>query len=102
MVEELVGRIDDYLCGGGLFNPELANHDEVRNLLMDCRTQLQKTKDTTEIVGGEVVSDTCPECGSDERFYHCYPFCVMPTIVTCLDCKCPYKTRKKLKENDLL
>jgi hypothetical protein len=38
--EALVKRITAYLTGGGLFNPELANHDAVRNLLMDCRDAL--------------------------------------------------------------
>ncbi len=33
-------RITDYLSSGGLFNPELANHDAVRDLLIDCRDKL--------------------------------------------------------------
>jgi len=33
-------RIADYLFSGGLFNPELATHDNVRDLLIDCRTEL--------------------------------------------------------------
>lgn len=33
-------RITDYLSGGGLFNPELANHVAVRDLLIDCRKAL--------------------------------------------------------------
>jgi hypothetical protein len=36
----LCERITDYLIGGGLWNPEGANHDEVRNLLIDCRDAL--------------------------------------------------------------
>lgn len=35
--KELVARINSYLSFGGLFNPELANHDAVRDLLMDVR-----------------------------------------------------------------
>ena len=38
--EALVKRITDYLWAGGLFNPELAIQDNVRNLLIDCRTAL--------------------------------------------------------------
>lgn len=38
--KELVVRITGYLSGGGLFNPELAIHDRVRDLLIDCRTAL--------------------------------------------------------------
>jgi hypothetical protein len=30
-------RITNYLASGGLFNPEMANHDRVRDLLIDCR-----------------------------------------------------------------
>jgi len=38
--ELLRRRITEYLSGGGLFNPELANHDAVRDLLIDCRAAL--------------------------------------------------------------
>lgn len=37
---ELAERITAYLSGGGLFNPELANHEAVRDLLIDCRDAL--------------------------------------------------------------
>jgi len=37
---ELTQRITDYLTGGGLFNPEMANHEAVRDLLIDCRDAL--------------------------------------------------------------
>jgi hypothetical protein len=40
MSAELISRITAYLSGGGLFNPELAIHDAVRDLLIDCRTAL--------------------------------------------------------------
>jgi len=33
----LVARITEYLASGGLFNPEMANHDAVRDLLIGCR-----------------------------------------------------------------
>ncbi len=35
-----IDRITAYLSGGGLFNPEYANHDAVRDLLIDCRDTL--------------------------------------------------------------
>jgi len=40
--EQLVDRITDYLSAGGLFNPELANHDVVRDLLIECREALNE------------------------------------------------------------
>ena len=40
--ELLQQRITDYLSMGGLFNPEMANHDAVRDLLIDCRDELAK------------------------------------------------------------
>lgn len=36
----VIQRINDYLYSGGAFNPELANHDAVRDLLIDCREVL--------------------------------------------------------------
>ena len=36
----LFKRINDYLSGGGLFNPELANHVAVRDLLIEIRESL--------------------------------------------------------------
>lgn len=38
--EELSGRITDYLISGGLFNPELAIHENVRDLLVDIQDHL--------------------------------------------------------------
>jgi hypothetical protein len=45
-------RITGYLAGGGLFNPELANHDAVRDLLIDCRDKL------AAIDGAEMPEET--------------------------------------------
>ena len=33
----VIGRITDHLISGGMFNPELADHDAVRELLIDSR-----------------------------------------------------------------
>ena len=38
--EELLARIQNYLELGGLFNPEMMEHDKVRTLIMDCREYL--------------------------------------------------------------
>ena len=40
MTEDLINRITYHLSSGGLFNPELADHLAVRNLLMECREAL--------------------------------------------------------------
>ena len=40
MKEALIKRIEEYLSGGGLFNPEMANHIAVRDLLIECRIAL--------------------------------------------------------------
>lgn len=42
--QELLKRITDYLSMGGLFNPELANHQAVRDLLIDIRNHLAVDK----------------------------------------------------------
>lgn len=35
-------RITEYLSLGGLFNPEMMNHDAVSALLIDCRAELSR------------------------------------------------------------
>ena len=35
-------RINDYLSCGGLFNPELMEHEKVRALLLDCREEIME------------------------------------------------------------
>lgn len=42
--EQLSDHITGYLVSGGLFNPELMEHDKVRNLLIDCREFLDTLK----------------------------------------------------------
>jgi hypothetical protein len=40
--EQLIEEITNYLCTGGLFNPELANHEVVRDLLITTRDYLNE------------------------------------------------------------
>lgn len=37
----VIQRIKDYLLSGGIWNPELAIHDNVRDLIIDCRTEIE-------------------------------------------------------------
>ena len=41
-------RITDYLCGGGLFKPGLANQDAVRDLLIDARDALTAERERAD------------------------------------------------------
>jgi hypothetical protein len=41
-VVEAKREINNYLSSGGLFNPELADHNEVRDLLIELRTLLDR------------------------------------------------------------
>ena len=40
----VLARIKAYLTTGGAFNPELADHVAVRDLLIDCRDVLMKNQ----------------------------------------------------------
>jgi heterodisulfide reductase subunit C len=40
VVKDCVNRIRNYLASGGLFNPELMEHEKVRDLLVDCRDEI--------------------------------------------------------------
>ena len=52
---KLQDRIKDYLSMGGLFNPELVNHDIVRDLMLDARAELLTQK--REPLSYEATSD---------------------------------------------
>ncbi len=41
-MSDALERVKDYLGSGGLFNPELMEHEKVRDLIMDCREEIQK------------------------------------------------------------
>ena len=41
-IKQLSTKISDYLKTGGLFNPELADHNTVRDLLIECRKVLDE------------------------------------------------------------
>ena len=56
---EVIDRITAYLTGGGLFNPELANHDAVRDLLIDARDALSLAAAVDE--AGEEAVQMCNE-----------------------------------------
>lgn len=38
----VIERINNYLSSGGLFNPELMEHDKVRDILIDCRNEIER------------------------------------------------------------
>lgn len=54
-MSNIVQRITDYLASGGLFNPELAHHDAVRDLLMDCRDYTNYLEDLVSAMAGELL-----------------------------------------------
>lgn len=37
-----IARINEYLQLGGLFNPEMMNHEKVRDLLIYCRDEIEE------------------------------------------------------------
>ncbi len=70
----IADRITEYLSVGGLFNPEIMEHDKVRDLLMDCRGHIVAIEALLDRVPHEYVDETdgartplrcwtdCPAC----------------------------------------
>jgi hypothetical protein len=48
MTNDLVKRLDAYFAMGGLFNPELADHQAVSDLLKDCRARITELEKALE------------------------------------------------------
>jgi spermidine synthase len=42
---DILDRIQNYLGSGGLFNPELMEHDKVRDLIRDCREEITQLRE---------------------------------------------------------
>jgi len=61
---QLVNRIQEYLLHGGLFNPELAIHENVRDLLMDILEYLKpETKEIDKrCKHGVFLTHRCRDC----------------------------------------
>jgi hypothetical protein len=82
---ELLNRITEYLANGGLFNPELMDHQEVMRLLMDVRDYLNDPTINQSVIPQNPFKwdGGCPVCGiSGVNGYVCNnPKC--PTKVTC-------------------
>ena len=43
-MNDTIDNINNYLQMGGLFNPELMEHHKVRDLLLECRNELESLK----------------------------------------------------------
>lgn len=57
MKQNLIDRIREYLGNGGLFNPELMDHDKVRDLLVDVKSFLEKSfslEEATELLSQQL------------------------------------------------
>ena len=50
MTNSIVERANDYLTLGGLFNPELANHMAVRDLIIDARDEIKRLEKYENLV----------------------------------------------------
>ena len=55
MTKDLINRITYHLSSGGLFNPELADHLAVRNLLMECREALAQPEQEPVALQRDVI-----------------------------------------------
>jgi hypothetical protein len=47
-MSDLFDRITEYVLHGGLYNPELMQHEKVRELLIDCRDEIERLRLTDE------------------------------------------------------
>ncbi len=68
---DLSERITEYLCAGGLFNPELMEHEKVRDLLMDCRDALQPKPTgewTAEMQGGIPLQECRKQLEASQKY----------------------------------
>jgi uncharacterized protein YtpQ (UPF0354 family) len=44
-MSDIVERCTEYLSVGGFFNPEMMDHEKVRDLVIDCRTEIERLRE---------------------------------------------------------
>lgn len=71
----LLARITSYLSGGGLFNPELASHKAVRDLLIDCRDALAASVEGQQKADGQVPAMATSGVEESGQVSHSLPLC---------------------------
>lgn len=60
---QTLGLITQYLTTGGLFNPEMADHDKVRDLLINCRDEIVRFRDMNARRCIDYIDRICEVCG---------------------------------------
>lgn len=50
---EILSRIQNYLGNGGLFNPEMMDHEKVRNLIIGCRDCIEAHHETIKWIASQ-------------------------------------------------
>jgi hypothetical protein len=76
-MSDIAELLTEYLLHGGLYNPELMQHDKVRDLLIDCRDEIARLRDairrladqdaTLSIQGGDVIVTMDATLTDEER-----------------------------------
>jgi hypothetical protein len=76
-MSDIAERLTEYLLHGGLYNPELMQHDKVRDLLIDCRDEIARLRDairrlaeqdaTLSVQGGSVTVTMDATLTDEER-----------------------------------
>jgi hypothetical protein len=54
-------RITQYLANGGLFNPELMANEATRDLLRDCRAELETLRAALHSIAANTCCERCQE-----------------------------------------
>lgn len=68
-MKEVLNKIDDYLANGGLFNPEMMEHDKVRDLLMECEREINRLAEKCD-KQAMILRRLTPENFPDTLFIH--------------------------------
>lgn len=63
----LADRITNYLGNGGYFNPEMMEHEKVRNLLIDCREYFNAQAVTNIMKNPNCDNDKCLQSAGEVR-----------------------------------
>jgi hypothetical protein len=54
-MSDVLDGVRDYLASGGLFNPELMDHQRTRDLIIECRDEIERLRGELDVAALEVT-----------------------------------------------
>jgi hypothetical protein len=67
-MSEILNGVRDYLSSGGLFNPELMDHQRTRDLIIECRDEIERLRAENNVLASLLTCWLDPMLQGEDRW----------------------------------